>query len=164
MRGRWAVMGAVAAAAIATAGCGGDDDDAGSGGAPITGEQVAATQTALASDPEFGIATRVVVIEEMDDGEILTDWEGHPLYVYAQDEAYSGKSACGEGCEQFWPPHTVATGALLRPGDGVTGDVGAIIRQDGRRQVTYDGKPLYRWSLEGQEGVEPNPDWTHATP
>jgi len=73
-------------------------------------------------------------------GRILFDGRGHALYAFTRDRA--GSSACSGACARAWPPYVVR----MRPkaGTGATASLlGTIRRGDGRRQVTYAGKPLY---------------------
>ena len=73
-------------------------------------------------------------------GPILVDARGRTLYVFDKDRG--GKSACDKACVKFWPPLTTRT--RPRAGAGVhKAMLGVTKRQDGRRQVTYAGHPLY---------------------
>ena len=47
---------------------------------------------------------------------------------------------------------TVAAGATPKGGDGVTGTLGTITRDDGTLQVTYNGLPLYFFKNDKQPG------------
>lgn len=77
-------------------------------------------------------------------GTILVDGStGMTLYNFEKDVKDSGKSACGSGCISTWPALTVAAGATPKGGDGVTGTLATITRDDGTLQVTYNGLPLY---------------------
>lgn len=73
-------------------------------------------------------------------GRVLFDGRGFVLYAFTRDPR--GRSACYGACAAAWPPY-FAKGAL-RAGPGVTGaKLGTTRRRDGRRQVTYAGRPLY---------------------
>jgi len=73
-------------------------------------------------------------------GSVLVDARGRTLYLFEKD--HNGKSACNTACVKFWPPLT--SGAHPRAGTGVHKSLlGVTKRQDGRRQVTYAGHPLY---------------------
>jgi predicted lipoprotein with Yx(FWY)xxD motif len=73
-------------------------------------------------------------------GTILVDARGRALYVFEKD--HNGKSACVTACATYWPP--LISGVQPRAGTGVhTVMLGVTKRQDGRRQVTYAGHPLY---------------------
>lgn len=77
---------------------------------------------------------------------MLTNPEGMTLYVFDQDAAGSGKSACNGGCATNWPPLTATAG------DKASGDYSIITRDDGSRQWAYKGRPLYRWSKDQKPG------------
>lgn len=66
------------------------------------------------------------------------------LYTFDNDVAGSGVSTCTGQCLVNWPALTVAAGDTPTGGTGVTGTLGTITRTDnGARQVTYNGLPLY---------------------
>ncbi|MBI3286287.1 MAG: hypothetical protein HYZ65_15765 [Burkholderiales bacterium] len=79
-------------------------------------------------------------------GEILVSQAGMTLYQFDKDMAGNGKSVCMETCAELWPPLQAAAGA------SVGGDYAVIVRDDGRRQWTYKGKPLYLYSKDKQAG------------
>ncbi|HEX6702497.1 MAG TPA: hypothetical protein VF101_17350 [Gaiellaceae bacterium] len=73
-------------------------------------------------------------------GPVLVDARGRTLYLFEKDR--TGKSACEKACVKYWPP--LVSRATPRAGKGVHGSMlGLTRRQDGRRQVTYAGHPLY---------------------
>lgn len=66
------------------------------------------------------------------------------LYTFDNDVAGSGVSTCTGTCLANWPALTIAGGDTPTGGPGVTGTLGTITRTDnGARQVTYNGLPLY---------------------
>jgi len=88
------------------------------------------------------------------------------LYVFKNDTAGSGTSACNNGCALNWPPLTVPASATPTAGAGVDG-LGTITRDDGTTQVTYDGLPLYRYAADrapGDENGKSVPNWALAVP
>jgi predicted lipoprotein with Yx(FWY)xxD motif len=73
-------------------------------------------------------------------GSVLVDARGRTLYIFEKDR--KGVSACKTACAKFWPP--LVSRATPRAGKGVHESMlGVTKRQDGRRQVTYAGHPLY---------------------
>lgn len=73
-------------------------------------------------------------------GPMLFDGSNRALYAFTRDPR--GRSACYGACATAWPPYIVS--GKLRPGKGVTRSLfGATRRRDGRRQLTYAGRPLY---------------------
>jgi predicted lipoprotein with Yx(FWY)xxD motif len=76
-------------------------------------------------------------------GTYLTGKDGKTLYTFKNDTAGSGKSTCNGGCATNWPPYVLDAGDEVAPGDGVTGSITTITRDDGTTQVAYNGWPLY---------------------
>ena len=68
---------------------------------------------------------------------ILTSSYGKTLYTFDKDQAGSGRSECVSTCADNWPPVYVESGIKL------SGDFSSINRNDGQKQLTYKGKPLY---------------------
>jgi predicted lipoprotein with Yx(FWY)xxD motif len=80
-------------------------------------------------------------------GRILVDSTGRTLYLFKADVGM--KSACSGACAVAWPPLTGKPTA----GPGVTASkLGTITRSDGKRQVTYNGHPLYLFALDHKPG------------
>lgn len=81
-------------------------------------------------------------------GPHLTDRAGSALYALDGDTAGEG---CVDVCLEAWPPMLIAeaqpsVAAGLQPNL-----VASVQRPDGRRQVTYGNRPLYRYA--GDTGV-----------
>jgi len=77
-------------------------------------------------------------------GKVITNDNGMTLYVFDKDSA--GKSACNGPCAGNWPPFKVAAGSMAM------GDYGMITRDDGSKQWTYKGRPLYAWKNDKKPG------------
>jgi predicted lipoprotein with Yx(FWY)xxD motif len=77
---------------------------------------------------------------------------GMTLYTFTKDVANSGKSACTGDCIVKWPALTVDSGAKPSAGDGVSGALATITRDDGTLQVTYNGLPLYFFQGDTKPG------------
>ena len=77
---------------------------------------------------------------------MLVNAQGLTLYTFDRDVAASGKSACNGDCAVKWPPH------LARAGDQARGDYTIVVRDDGRRQWAFKGKPLYTWPEDQEPG------------
>lgn len=102
-------------------------------------------QAAIASDD-----TTVVVAEDPDLGQILTDRDGVTLYLFTKDEQGSGKSVCNDDCLANWPAFTTDDPLVLP--DGVEGELSQITRDDGSMQVAYNGWPLYYFAGDAEPG------------
>jgi len=110
---------------LALAGCGGSDGDE---GAAAGGE--------------------TVEMREIDGvGSALVDTSGAVLYT-AEQEA-DGTIRCVEGCLALWLPLEAPPDGPPVAGDGVEGALSVVERDDGTRQVTYDGAPVYRFVEDG---------------
>ena len=75
---------------------------------------------------------------------VLTNGQGMTLYTFDRDAG--GKSACNGPCATNWPP------LLASDSDRASGDYGIISRDDGKKQWTYKGKPLYTWVRDQKPG------------
>jgi len=79
---------------------------------------------------------------------ILTDAKGMTLYIFTKDP--NGKSVCDGGCAKAWPPFYASTVSVSPPLSAA--DFGSITRDDGSRQTTFRGWPLYYWFKDKQPG------------
>jgi predicted lipoprotein with Yx(FWY)xxD motif len=74
-------------------------------------------------------------------GSYLADEKGMTLYLFKKDSL--GKSVCSaaNGCIEKWPVfHT----EKIEPASGIdAASIGVITRDDGHKQTTYKGLPLY---------------------
>jgi predicted lipoprotein with Yx(FWY)xxD motif len=84
-------------------------------------------------------------------GTVLTDQSGKTLYSPLQ-EAH-GVIKCTASCLSFWFPVTIGNGAEPHAAATLTGTLGSIQRSDdGGRQLTYNGQPLYTFRLDDAPG------------
>ena len=82
-------------------------------------------------------------------GKVLVTSTGHTLYLFMHDKG--GKSSCTGQCATFWPPLVDASKPTA--GTGVHAALlGRVARSGGAMQVTYNGHPLYRFSVDKQAG------------
>jgi predicted lipoprotein with Yx(FWY)xxD motif len=81
-------------------------------------------------------------------GAFLVDGNGMTLYHFKNDSA--GKSMCSGSCIEKWPAY-YAEKITTAPGLN-TKDLGAIKRDDGKKQTTYKGQPLYYFSKDKKPG------------
>jgi predicted lipoprotein with Yx(FWY)xxD motif len=90
----------------------------------------------------------VKVVTDAKLGEHLADAKGMTLYVFKKDTP--GKSACAGECVAAWPVfHAEQAGAS----GGLPADAfGTITREDGKKQTTYKGMPLYYWVKDAKPG------------
>lgn len=78
------------------------------------------------------------------EGDILVDRNGMTLYTFDRDPEL--KSVCDAQCAASWPPLVAAVGAKR------AGRYAIIARDDGGRQWTYKGKPLYLRAKDREPG------------
>ena len=83
-------------------------------------------------------------------GSILAGPDGKTLYTFSTDTA--GASTCAGNCANAWPPLVLASGQPTA-GPGLSGTLAVITRADGKRQVTYNGQPLYTFVGDAQPGA-----------
>ena len=82
-------------------------------------------------------------------GRILVTGKGLTLYLFTKET--TPKPRCYGRCATAWPPFY--TKGRPRAGAGLDPrKVGSHKRRDGRRQVTYNGHPLYRYFTEKKPG------------
>ena len=95
-----------------------------------------------AAGPTLGVETTRL-------GRILVDARGRTLYLFAKDRR--GHSACTGGCTRVWPPALAPGRVQLGPGLQET-KVTTMRRHDGRRQLVYNGHPLYSLTADTAPG------------
>jgi predicted lipoprotein with Yx(FWY)xxD motif len=95
-----------------------------------------------------GAATRATLtVQSSDYGPVLWDGANRALYAFTADRR--GRSNCSGACAKAWPPYYAS--GTLRAGKGVKQTlIGTTRRADGRRQVTYAGRPLYYYVGDGK--------------
>jgi predicted lipoprotein with Yx(FWY)xxD motif len=82
-------------------------------------------------------------------GKVLATKSGMTLYLFVADR--HGRSVCYGACAANWPPLLVK--GKPSAGTGVKAKLlGVTKRKDGKRQVTYKGRPLYRFALDKKAG------------
>jgi predicted lipoprotein with Yx(FWY)xxD motif len=83
-------------------------------------------------------------------GRILFDGRGRALYAFTRDPR-RGRSRCYGACATAWP--VLFAKGSLRAGAGVRQAlIGTTRRRNGRRQVTYNGWPLYYYVSDRRPG------------
>ena len=125
-----AVVTTIGLLAIA-AGCGSNSDQGSAGG-------------------NGGTTTTVAVKAVNGVGDVLVD--SHGAALYAADQEMNGKVRCDGQCAATWIPLTLASGRQPTASTQVPGKLGVAKRPDGARQVSLDGKPLYRFADDPKPG------------
>jgi predicted lipoprotein with Yx(FWY)xxD motif len=83
-------------------------------------------------------------------GAILFDGRGRALYAFTRDRR-GGSSRCYGACARAWPVY-FASGRLVAGKSVKRSLIGTIRRRDGRRQITYNGRPLYYYVGDTRAG------------
>ena len=104
--------------------------------------------SALAQGEEMAATVSLGGNDEL--GEFLVGAEGMTLYLFTNDEP--GVSNCAGQCAENWPPLLVGEDERPTLAAGIPGRLGVITREDGGRQVTYNGTPLYYWINDAAPG------------
>ena len=85
-------------------------------------------------------------------GRILFDGKSRVLYAFTRDRR-DGPSRCYGACAAAWPVYF--SKGSLQVGRGVKRALlGTVRRRGGRRQITYNGWPLYYYVHEGPREVK----------
>ncbi|MEV7387935.1 hypothetical protein [Streptomyces sp. NPDC091215] len=140
------------ASALLLAACGSStDDSAGTGTGAATQAETSAPADAAASSAAGGthmVSTGMLMAKQMSGmGSVVTDAKGWTLYRYDKDKA--SMSMCTGSCAQTWMP-VMADGTPKAM--GLKAKVGTITRDDGMKQVTLAGWPLYRYMGDTKAG------------
>lgn len=143
-----APIAACAALAFGASACG-DDGSSSAASTPTT----TATTAAAASDqpPARASRRRGTAIKVMDSrfGRMLFNSRGRAIYLFTRERGT--RSRCYGDCAVAWPP--VYTRGRPRSGKGVRAALlGTTVRRGGRRQVTYNGHPLYYYVTDTKPG------------
>jgi predicted lipoprotein with Yx(FWY)xxD motif len=102
---------------------------------------VVVTATFAAGSNASAAARPALTARSSNYGSILFDGRGRALYAFTRDRR-GGASRCYGACARAWPVY-FASGRLVA-GKGVKRSlIGTVRRRDGRRQITYNGRPLY---------------------
>lgn len=81
-------------------------------------------------------------------GKYLTDTEGMTLYWFKTDSP--GHSTCAGGCVSNWP--VFFREKVASPAGLAADEFGTITREDGARQTTFRGYPLYYYKGDIKAG------------
>ncbi|WBB70217.1 hypothetical protein [Micromonospora sp. WMMD812] len=113
-------------------------------------EASAETPAAEAPPADVDLTEKLIGKKVARMGQVVTDQDGWILYRFDKDTADPSSSNCVDKCAEVWPP-------ALTDGDpqlsGVSDDkVGTVTRQDGTRQLTVGGWPVYRYIGDTKPG------------
>lgn len=116
-----------------------------------------AASAALVAGAQGGLpaahASRVAKVElrHTSLGKVLVDASGFTLYRFTKDSRDMDACAKISGCFGTWPALTTSGRPIA--GAGVKASLLSSIKlPDGARQVTYAGRPLYRYASSSEAG------------
>jgi len=132
-------------ALLAAAGCGSGTSSPGAYSAPSTPAAAASSAASPATSAAGDLAVADTAL-----GKILVDSKGLTVYYFTKDKAGSGTSVCSGDCLVAWP--SVVATSDPPTGEGVTAKLGTITRDDGTKQVTVDGLPVYEFQKDKAPG------------
>jgi predicted lipoprotein with Yx(FWY)xxD motif len=96
-------------------------------------------------------ARNTLIVRDSRYGKVIWDGRGFALYAFTRDRR-GGPSRCYGACARAWPVYYSKT--ALRAGSGIKRSlIGTVRRRDGRRQITYNGWPLYYYVDENRPGL-----------
>ena len=102
-----------------------------------------ATATLVACASMTGVA--LAPFTKANDG-VLAGNNNMTLYIYTKDVAGSGKSVCNGMCATNWPP------LLVDGNPAVSSGYSIITRDDGKKQLAFNGMPLYFYAKDVKSG------------
>jgi predicted lipoprotein with Yx(FWY)xxD motif len=106
---------------------------------------------AAAGSAELDSATATLTVRNSAYGRIIFDGRGRALYAFTRDTRGGRTSTCYGACATAWPVYYA--GATLSAGAGIDRRlIGTIKRTNGKRQVTYNGWPLYYYVGDTRPG------------
>nr|WSZ94369.1 hypothetical protein OH820_00780 [Streptomyces sp. NBC_00857] len=148
---------AVAAAVLCAAALAGCSDNGGSGSAASKSEEPAdyveaSGSASVGTSPSPSASVDVGKVSAMSGplGKVLVNGKGHTLYLFEADK--KNKSNCSGECATDWPPLIVSGKPSAGTGGVNAGWLSTITRSDGKKQVTYNGVPLYTFEQDKKPG------------
>jgi predicted lipoprotein with Yx(FWY)xxD motif len=136
------VLAAVVALVVAVSSGGGKHPSANAqGGGPYGGAGNAPTPSPAANS---AIDVRTTPL-----GKTLVDAKGRTLYLFEADK--TNVSNCSGACLSIWPPLTAGAKPQAK-GGALHGKIGTVSSNGAKRQVTYNGHPLYYYVADQKAG------------
>ncbi|WP_327339617.1 hypothetical protein OG384_30660 [Streptomyces sp. NBC_01324] len=149
-----AVLASATLLAAAAAGCSGSGSDSGGSGSTDTASLDSARQAdvpaaASTSPSPSKSPAPTVSVRKGKYGKTLVNEKKMTLYVFDKDT--KNKSACTGDCAKAWPP--LLDKKTPTAGTGVSSKLlKTTTRSDGKKQVTYNGHPLYLFDEDKKAG------------
>jgi predicted lipoprotein with Yx(FWY)xxD motif len=117
---------------------------------PVAGASAVGARSTSPSAAQMEVLT--LTLRNTRYGRILFDGKSRVLYAFTRDRR-GGPSRCYGACAAAWPVYF--SKGSLQAGRGVKRALlGTVRRRNGRRQITYNGWPLYYYAHEGPREVK----------
>jgi predicted lipoprotein with Yx(FWY)xxD motif len=88
------------------------------------------------------VGTTVLIVQHSNLGWVMAKADGLVVYTYANDHK-NGAPTCTGSCASVWAPVTGVPKA--GPADNFPGSFGLVTGAGGKKQITYNGYPLYTY-------------------
>jgi predicted lipoprotein with Yx(FWY)xxD motif len=88
------------------------------------------------------VGTTVLIVQHSNLGWVMAKADGLVVYTYAKDTK-NGPPTCTGSCASVWAPVTGVPKA--GPADNFPGSFGLVTGAGGKKQITYNGYPLYTY-------------------
>jgi predicted lipoprotein with Yx(FWY)xxD motif len=92
------------------------------------------------------VGTMVLTVRNTTLGQIIVEASGYVVYTYAKDPK-GGTPTCTGSCNTTWAP--VIGVPQVTQGITIPGTFAVVTTPSGKKQVTYNGKPLYTYKAAG---------------
>jgi predicted lipoprotein with Yx(FWY)xxD motif len=112
--------------------------------AAVVGVAIAVASTGSSGGGAKSGGATVAVKQIAGHGKVLVDAKGQALYRSEQEQ--HRMVLCTGACLSFWQPLKVS--GKPTTGGSLTGTLATVMRPDGGRQVTYNGRLLYSFKLD----------------
>jgi predicted lipoprotein with Yx(FWY)xxD motif len=140
-----AAVAAIASLGLVASACGSEEKDS-NGAAASPSKAPATAEPARKKKKRKGPLVKVM---KSDYGRVLFDGKGRALYLFTRDKGK--RSRCDGACAKAWPPFLArAKPRARKPADREL--LGTVKRKNGKKQVTYNGHPLYYYVGDDEPG------------
>lgn len=107
----------------------------------------------LAAVPAFAATSVVIGSGKVKAGTVVVSRSGLTLYGFTKDSSKS--SSCNGSCASTWIPWIANGTVTVKSGSGLNQHlVGTLKRSNGRKQITYNGHPLYHYVGDKKSGQQ----------
>lgn len=92
------------------------------------------------------VGTMILSVRNTPLGQVIVEASGYVVYTYAKDPK-DGTPTCTGSCNTTWAP--VIGKPQVTQGVTIPGSFAVVTTPSGKKQVTYNGKPLYTYQDAG---------------